>query len=95
MPQDVATGASYLALHVNFLKGQTMNLSIPINFAQLKTVIAQCDLNEKLELFGLLEKDTFPVRFKQFLNQVKSDALSLEEITAEVEVVRQANYHAR
>lgn len=65
-----------------------MNLSIPINFAQLKTVIAQCDLNEKLELFGLLEKDTFPVRFKQFISQVKSDALSLEEITAEVEAVR-------
>ncbi len=72
-----------------------MSLSISINFSQLKTVIAQCDLNEKLELFGLLEKDTFPVRFKQFLNQVKNDALSLEEITAEVETVRAANYHAR
>lgn len=72
-----------------------MNLSISITFSQLKTVIAQCDLNEKLELFGQFKKDTFPVRFKQFLSQVKNDALSLEEITAEVEAVRAASYPAR
>jgi hypothetical protein len=34
------------------------------------------------------------VRFKKFLNSVQTDELSLEDITNEVESVRQANYHA-
>jgi hypothetical protein len=71
-----------------------MNVSISIDFSQLKAVIAQCNLDEKLELLHLLEKDTFSVRFKKFLNSVQTDELSLEDITNEVESVRQANYHA-
>jgi len=42
-----------------------------------------------------LEKETFSIRFKKFLSQIKTDELSLEEITAEVEAVRQARYHAQ
>ena len=72
-----------------------MNVSISIDFSQLKTVIAQCNLEEKLELLRLLEKDTFSVRFHKFLHLVQTDELSLEDITQEVEAVRQANYHAR
>jgi len=72
-----------------------MNVSISIDFPQLKSVIAQCNLEEKLELFHLLEQDTFSVRFKKLLNSVQTDELSLEDITNEVEAVRQANYHAR
>lgn len=71
-----------------------MNISVSIDFPQLKTVVEQCNMNEKLELLQLLEKDTFPVRFRQFLQHVKTDALSFEDITAEVETVRQAKYHA-
>ena len=33
--------------------------------------------------------------FKKLLNQIKTDELSLVEITAEVEAVREARYHAR
>jgi hypothetical protein len=72
-----------------------MNVSISINFSQLKSVIAQCNLDEKLELLQLLEKDTFAMRFNRLLNLVKTDELSIEDITAEVEAVRQVNYHAR
>lgn len=72
-----------------------MNVSISIDFSQLKTVIAQCNPEEKLELLRLLEKDTFSVRFHKFLSSVQTDELSLEDITQEVEAVRQANYHAR
>lgn len=72
-----------------------MNVSISIDFSQLKAVISQCNLEEKLELLQLLEKDTFSVRFKNFLNSVQTDEISLEDITNEVESVRQANYHAR
>ena len=69
-----------------------MNISVAIDFSQLKTVVEQCNLDEKLELLELLEKETFSIRFKKFLSQIKTDELSLEEITAEVEAVRQARY---
>ena len=72
-----------------------MNVSISLDFSQLKTVISQCNLEEKLELLNLLEKETFSVRFKKLLHSVQTDELSLEDITNEVETVRQANYHAR
>ena len=52
-------------------------------------------MNEKLELLQLLEKDTFPIRFKRFLQQIKTDKLSLEDITAEVEAVRQSRFDGR
>ncbi len=72
-----------------------MNVSISIDFPQLKAVVEQCNLDEKLELLQLLEKDTFSVRFKKFLSLVKTDELSLEDITMEVEAVRREKYHAR
>ncbi|MEI6066428.1 MAG: hypothetical protein WCP96_03760 [Methylococcaceae bacterium] len=72
-----------------------MNISVSIDFMQLKNAVAQCDVNEKLELLRLLEKETFPNRFKKFLEQVKTDTLSLGDITSEVEAVRQARYNAR
>ena len=72
-----------------------MNPSTVLDFSQLKTIIAQCNLEEKLELLQFLEKDTFSVRFNKFLESVKTDELTLEEITQEVEAVRQANYNGR
>ena len=72
-----------------------MNISVSIDFSQLKTVVEQCNIDEKLELLQLLERETFSIRFKNFLNQIKTDELSLEEITAEVEAVRQARHCAK
>jgi predicted DNA-binding protein YlxM (UPF0122 family) len=72
-----------------------MSISVSIDFVQLKSAIAQCNVEEKMELLRLLENETFPSRFKQFMEQIKTDELSLDEITAEVEAVRQARYDAR
>jgi len=72
-----------------------MSISVSIDFAQLKNAVAQCNVKEKMELLRLLENETFPNRFKQFLEQVKTDELSLDDITAEVEAVRQARFDAR
>jgi hypothetical protein len=72
-----------------------MSISVSIDFAQLKNAVAQCNVNEKMELLRLLENETFPNRFKQFLEQVKTDELSLDDITAEVEAVRKARFDAR
>ncbi|WP_434687955.1 type II toxin-antitoxin system VapB15 family antitoxin [Pseudanabaena minima] len=56
--------------------------------------ISQCNVEEKINLLKLLKEDIFSLRFKKFLNSVQTDELSLEDITNEVEAVRQANYHA-
>lgn len=72
-----------------------MNISVSIDFMQLKRAVTQCDVNEKLELLRLLENETFPNRFKKLLEQIKTDSLDLDDITSEVEAVRQARYNAR
>ena len=72
-----------------------MSISLTIDFNNLKSLITQCALEEKIEIISLLEKETFQARFDKFLSAVKTDALALDEITTEVEVVRQRRYHER
>jgi hypothetical protein len=77
------------------LEEKIMSVSLAIDFNQLKVLITQCGIEEKVELIRILEKDTFPLRFNQFLSKIRSDDLTLEEITAEVETVRQKRYNAK
>ncbi len=72
-----------------------MNLSLTIDFNQLKSLITQCGIEEKTEIVRMLEKDTFPFRFNQLLNKIRTDDLTLEEITDEVESVRKKRYSAK
>ena len=72
-----------------------MTISVSIDFMQLKNAVAQCNADEKMELLRLLEHETFPSRFKRLLEEVRTDELSLDEITAEVEAVRQERFDAR
>ncbi len=72
-----------------------MNTNLAIDFNQLKLLINKCDIEEKTEIIKMLEKDTFPVRFRNLLNKIKTDALSMEEITAEVEKIRENNFCAK
>lgn len=72
-----------------------MNFSLAINFNQLKTLIAQCGIEEKTEIVRMLEKDTFPHRLDKLLNKIKTEELTLEEITAETESVRETRYSAK
>jgi hypothetical protein len=46
-------------------------------------------------LIKILEKETFPVRFKEFLSKIKTNDFDLDEITAEVETVRKRRYDAK
>jgi len=69
-----------------------MSLSLSIDFNQLKSLITQCPIEQKVEIIRILEKDTFSFRFKQLLNDVRSDELTLDDITAEVEKVRRKRY---
>lgn len=72
-----------------------MSLSSSIDLNQLKRLIGQRNINEKLELIRVLEKDTYPIRFRQLLKRMKMDDLSYDEITSEVESVRTHRYNAK
>jgi hypothetical protein len=75
-------------------KEKVMNFNLALDFSQLKALIAQCGIEEKTELARMLEKDTFSHRFSCLLDRIRTDELSLEEITAEVEAVRERRYRA-
>ena len=47
-----------------------MSAILSINLGQLKALILQCKPEEKIELVRFLEEETFPSRFKQFLNSL-------------------------
>jgi hypothetical protein len=70
-----------------------MNLSLDLN--QLKTLIGQRDISEKLELIRVLEKETYPIRFRQLLERMKIKDLTMDEITSEVEAVRTQRYNEK
>jgi hypothetical protein len=72
-----------------------MSISLSIDFNQLKSMITQCGIEEKAELVRMLERDTFPLRFQQLLSKLRTDELTLDEITAEVESVRERRCRAR
>jgi hypothetical protein len=69
-----------------------MSVTLALNVDQLKTLIGQCNLEEKIELIRYLEKETFESRFRQLLKNFKTDELTFEEITQEVENIRQKRY---
>lgn len=72
-----------------------MDITLKIDFNQLKSLITQCGIEEKTEIVQMLEKDTFPLRFNRFLDKIKTNDLTLEEITDEVESVRGKRYSDR
>jgi hypothetical protein len=72
-----------------------MSIRLFIDFNQLKSMITQCGIEEKAELVRMLERDIFPLRFQQLLSKLKTDELTLDAITAEVESVREKRYRAK
>jgi hypothetical protein len=50
------------------------------------------DEKDKVSIYKELKKDLFLNRFENLLKSLKTDKLSLEDITKEVEIVRQERY---
>ncbi|MBD3290749.1 hypothetical protein GF337_18225 [candidate division KSB1 bacterium] len=69
-----------------------MSATLAIDLEQLKMLIDQCPIEEKVELIRFLEKETFEIRFRNLLEQLKTSEISMDEITREVEIVRQKRY---
>lgn len=71
-----------------------MSVNLPIDINQLKRLVVQCSVNDKVELIRFLEKETFPIRFNRVLKKMKSNDLTFDEVTSEVEFVRSQRYNA-
>lgn len=68
-----------------------LNISKQQFFGMLQAMPEQ----DKLEVFDRLRKSLFVSRFDRLLRSVRTDELSLEDITREVEAVRQEHYEER
>ena len=72
-----------------------MDATLTVKFSQLKSLVSQIDINKKIELIKILEEDTFPVRFKNFLKKIETNEIDMDDITREVELVRKKRYDAQ
>lgn len=69
---------------------QTIN--IKLNKNQFLKSIRKLDEKDKLEIYEELKRSLFPNRFERLLKSTRTDELSYDEITKEVEEVRQKRY---
>ena len=67
-------------------------INIEINKSQFLRIINQLDYNDKLELYNELKKSLFLKRFNKLLKSTQTDELTIDEITKEVESVREKRY---
>lgn len=67
-------------------------VSIELNKSQFLKIINQLDDNDKFELYNELKKSLFLKRFDKLLKSTKTDELTMEDITNEVESDRKQRY---
>lgn len=69
---------------------KTVNIELDKN--QFIRIINSLDDSDKLEIFNELKKSLFLKRFNKLLKSTKTNELTLEDITIEVESVRKNRY---
>jgi len=66
---------------------------------KIKGTVKSLPLEDKVEILTMLEEELFAMRFKNLLSGLRKSAqkypVSLEEITKEIETVRQERYESR
>ena len=72
-----------------------MSVALELSFDQIRRLVAQCQPEEKLALVRDLEEQTFAIRFPRLLSGLRTESLTMEEITTEVEQVRAHRYARR
>jgi predicted Holliday junction resolvase-like endonuclease len=68
------------------------NFSVELDKRQFIRILNKLDESDKMEIFNELKKSLFLKRLNNLLKSTKTDELSLEEITKEVESVRKQRY---
>ena len=70
-------------------------IQLNLNKQQFFRILQAMDERDRLEIYDRLRKSLFVSRFDRLLDAVRTDELSLEDITKEVEAGRQKRYEQR
>lgn len=70
-------------------------LKLELDNKQIINLFRQLDETEKVVILNELKQSTFKRRMDNLLQSLKTDSLTMEEITQEVELVRQKRYEER
>ena len=73
----------------------TASLNIRLSYNQILELARQLSDEDKLLLNRELSAEVRKIELQRLLQVFKNDEISLEEISSEVELVRQARYEAR
>ena len=73
----------------------TASLNIRLSYNQILELARQLSDEDKLQLNRELSAEVRKIELQRLLQVFKNDEISLEEISSEVELVRQARYVAR
>ncbi len=67
-------------------------IQIELDKKQFLKSIRKLDEKDRLEIYNELKKSLFPQRFEKLLESTKTDKITFDEITEEVESVRKERY---
>ena len=73
----------------------TASLNIRLSYNQILELARQLSDEDKLQLNRELSAEVRKIELQRLLQVFKNNEISLEEISSEVELVRQARYEAR
>lgn len=73
----------------------TASLNIRLSYNQILELARQLSDEDKLQLNRELSAEVRKIELQRLLQVFKNDEISLEEISSEVELVRQARYETR
>jgi len=72
-----------------------MEANVKLSFSEILELVRRLPGEQKIELSRELERESIESKLTELLNAFKTDELSMDEITAEVEDVRQKRYERR
>lgn len=72
-----------------------MEANINLSFSQILELVRNLPGEQKIKISQELEKETIGSKLTELLTAFRTDKLSIEEINAEVEQVRQGLYDKR
>jgi hypothetical protein len=71
-----------------------MSVSLNLDYEQLKTLVDQLSRGEKEQLAEYLDEQTLYQRFRKVRDSLRDIPVTIEEITEEVEAVREEMHRA-
>ncbi len=69
-------------------------INIPVDKSTFMDILQKLDEQSKMEIYNELKKSLYLRRFNELLTSAKTDNLTLDDITKEVEAVRKQRFES-